>query len=154
MPRLTREQRLRDLEAALAPLMNMFLAAKRRLASNPLTQQSVLTSLAIRGSKSVQQRVAENSSTDTLTLDWLAKHADSEVRSAVAQNNSTTHATASTLSDDHHCDVRYAMAENPETNESILDKLTTDENPYVQDRAKRTQARLREQESLKTDDER
>ena len=152
MDNLTRERRLRRLQGALAPLWNLFTAAKKSLASSSNTKANVLTNLAIRGNKAVQERVAENTSTDSLTLEWLAKHEDSVVRSAVAQNDSTPSATASRLSDDHHCDVRYAMAENPKTDEAILEKLTNDTNPYVQDRAKRTQARLRDQDNSRSDE--
>lgn len=129
---------------------NLFTAAKNRLASGLNTNIGVLAVLARRVNITVQQRVAENSSTDCDTLNLLSQHECSNVRSAVAQNASTNITTMDFLSIDADCDVRYAMAENPWTSTRLLSVLAEDENPYVQNRARKTQDRLKAQEVVLT----
>ncbi len=121
---------------------NMFTAAKNRLASDLKSAPGVLDRLARTLNAQVQQRVAENTSTGRETLELLSHHESSDVRSAVAQNHSTCSSTLDSLSHDASSDVRYAMAEDTRTSTMHLQSLATDENPYVQDRAKRTQSRL------------
>lgn len=132
------------------PNWNLYTAAKNRLASGLNTKTGVLALLAKRGNAAVQERVAENCSTDCNTLDILSQHESSNVRSAVAQNASANMVTMDTLSVDSDCDVRYAMAENPWTSTKLLAVLAEDENPYVQNRARKTQDRLKAQEVVLT----
>lgn len=127
------------------PRWNMFTAAKNRLASRLESRPGVLNQLARKVNANVQERVAENSSTDSETLELLSRHESSDVRAATAQNENTLQSTIDSLADDANSDVRYAIAENPGTSARLLDVLATDENPYVQDRAKRTQERLKTQ---------
>jgi hypothetical protein len=127
---------------------NRFTAARNRMASSLQTDPILLDRLARRVNTPVQLRVAENVNTDSGTLDLLAQHQSSDVRSAVAQNENSLRSTVDSLSVDDNCDVRYAMAENPWTNAKLLEKLAQDENPYVQHRAKRTQAQLNAEKAL------
>jgi len=138
-------------EKGIVPMWNMYTAAKNRLASNQDSTSGVLFRLACKKNFSVQQRVAENSSSDSQTLDLLAQHQSANVRSAVAQNENTSELTMNSLAADLSADVRYAMAENPLTDEILLETLAGDENPYVQDRARRSQARLRAEETFLSD---
>lgn len=135
-------------EIHIAAPWNSFTAAKNRLASSLNTNPGVLGRLARKLNTSIQQRVAENRSTDSEALDFLAKHESNDVRSAVAQNENTPPSTAESLAGDLSCDVRYAMAENARTNKTLLGALAEDENPYVQERARRTQARLSAEDTL------
>lgn len=135
----------------MSPIWNMYTAAKNRLASSLVNKPNVLNSLARRANESVQLRVAENRTTSPETLKLLSKHESSNVRSGVAQNENSPRSTAELLAVDANCDVRFAMAENPRTSTSILKQLSRDENPYVQDRAKRTIARLKAEETYLID---
>jgi len=136
------------------PRWNLYTAAKNRLASGLHNKPGVLDRLARKVNKPVQQRVAENRTTTSDTLELLAQHESSEIRSAVAQNENSLRSTVDALADDESCDVRYAMAENPGTSPALLDKLAEDENPFVQNRAKRTQARLRAETEMSPPTER
>jgi hypothetical protein len=78
-------------------------------------------------------------------------HVSSDVRAAVAQNENTRRSTVDSLAGDANCDVRFAMAENPWTSTELLEALAKDDNPFVQHRARRTQARVRAEETLLTD---
>lgn len=131
------------------PHWNMFTAAKNRLASNQNTKLSVLKQLSLKFNIPVQQRVAENSTTSSEILDSLADHESADVRLAVAQNANTFPSTIQTLAGDVNSDVRYAMAADPRTNTKLLETLADDENAYVQDRAKRTQVRIRDDQTQK-----
>lgn len=135
----------------ICPRWNVFTAAKNRLASGLASKPGMLDRLARRGNTSVQQRVAENRSTNFETLDFLSRHDSSDIRSAVAQNGNSLRSTVDALAADSSCDVRFAMAENPWTSPLILQRLAEDENPYVQSRAQRTQARLKAEETLLSD---
>lgn len=138
----------KDLIDKICPQWNMFTAAKNRLATSLGNKPGVLDRLARRVDTPVQQRVAENRTTNSETLEFLSQHDSSDVRSAVAQNDNTLRSTVDSLAGDASCDVRFAMAENPGTSPVLLERLADDENPYVQDRAKRTQARLQAEETL------
>lgn len=127
----------------IVPLWNMFTAAKNRLASGMGTKPAILRRLGRTVNASVQQRIAENRTTESATLELLSHHESADVRAAVAQNDNTSRATVDSLSGDASSDVRYAMAANARTSTALLETLSTDENPYVQDRAQRTQARLK-----------
>lgn len=133
------------------PSWNMFTAAKNRMASSLQSHPGLLDKLARRVNTLVQVRVAENGSTDAETLTRLSHHESSEVRAAVGQNANTAKAVSNSLSADGHCDVRYAMAENPKTSVTNLNALSEDENPYVQDRARRTQANLKAEATIVSD---
>jgi len=132
----------------IVPRWNMFTAAKHRLASSLGTKPRLLAQLARKINIAVQQRIAENCSTNSATLELLALHASTDVRASVAQNESTKRSTVNRLATDVSSDVRYAMADNAHTSTKLLLALADDENPYVQDRAKRTQARLQAEETL------
>lgn len=138
-------------ELRICPRWNMFTAAKNRLASSLRTKPDMLNRLAHTGNTSVQQRVAENSTTNSATLDFLSLHESSDIRSAVAQNENCLSTTVDALAGDSNCDVRFAMAANPWTSAKLLQRLAEDENPYVQIRAQRTQARLKVEETLLAD---
>lgn len=127
---------------------NQYTAAKNRLASNQNSSTGILNLLARRINTKVQQRVAENTSTDSRTLELLSKHESSQVRSAVAQNKNTLRSTVDSLAGDLSSDVRYAMAEDAGTSTTLLETLAGDDNPYVQERAKRTQSRLQAEKTL------
>lgn len=135
----------------ICPRWNMFTAAKNRLASSIGTKPALLDRLARRENTSVQQRVAENRATNSESLEFLSRHDSSDIRSAVAQNDNTLRSTVDALAGNASCDVRFAMAENPWTSAVILERLAEDENPYVQGRARRTQARLKAEETLLAD---
>lgn len=135
----------------MCPRWNMFTAAKNRLASSLIIRLGALELLARKGSISVQQRVAENRTTNSETLELLSRHDSSDIRSAVAQNDNSLRSTVDSLADDTNCDVRFAMAENPWTSAVLLERLAEDDNPYVQNRALRTQARLKAQETFLAD---
>lgn len=145
-PALVHERRIDEI--GIAPRWNLFTAAKNRLASSQETKPGILNCLARRVNTSVQRRVAENRATDSETLELLAQHESADVRAAVAQNDNTLRSTVLSLAADVSCDVRYAMAENAWTVSTLLEILAGDENPYVQERAKQTQARLKVEESL------
>lgn len=148
-PRLAATPRIDKIR--IYPQWNMFTAAKNRLASSSGNKPGVLDRLARKTNTSVQQRVAENSTTSSETLDFLSRHDSSDIRSAVAQNDNSLRSTVDELVGDASSDVRFAMAENPWTSILLLERLAEDENPYVQDRAIRTQARLRAEETLLSD---
>ena len=133
------------------PHWNMYTAAKNRLASSLVNAPGVLDRLGRQLNERVQLRVAENRTTDTETLEFLSKHGSGSIRSAVAQNDNTRQSTVDSLADDVNSDVRYAMAANPSTSSPLLERLATDENPYVQERAQRTIARVKAEETLSTD---
>jgi hypothetical protein len=95
--------------------------------------------------------VAENINATPETLTLLARHESSDIRAAVAQNGHSFPSTVNALSDDPDCDVRYAMAENPWMSKDVLEKLSSDENPFVQNRARRTQALIRAEENIAID---
>lgn len=135
----------------ICPRWNMFTAARNRLASSVDSSPAVLKRLAGRVNTSVQQRVAENNRTDSETLELLAQHESSAVRSAVAQNENSLRSTVASLASDTSCDVRFAIAEDPRTSTALLGKLAEDENPYVQNRARRTQAVLKAENTLLAD---
>lgn len=135
----------------ICPRWNLFTAAKNRLASSLGKETGVLDRLARRVNKAVQQRVAENRTTSSETLEFLSRHELSDIRSAVAQNDNSLRSTVTALAGDASSDVRFAMAENPWTSVALLEGLAEDDNPYVQDRAKRTQARLKAEETLLAD---
>ena len=135
----------------ILPRWNMFTAAKNRLASGLGNKPGVLDRLARRVNLPVQQRVAENRTTNSETLEFLSRHNSSDIRSAVAQNDNTLRSTLDSLVSDASCGVRFAMAEAPWTSAVLLERLAEDENPYVQDRARRTQARLKAEETLLAD---
>ncbi len=126
------------------PHWNMFTAAKNRLASNQNTKLSVLKLLSQKFNTPVQQRIAENRTTSSEILESLADHESADVRLAVAQNRNTSRSAVQTLAGDVNPDVRYAMAANPRTSTKILEILADDENAYVQDRAKQTQVRVKD----------
>ena len=138
-------------ESYTAHHWNLFTAAKNRLASSLDSNPGVLDRLARRLNASVQERVAENTSTDSCTLHLLAQHESSDVRAAAAQNENALQSTVDVLAGDASCDVRYAMAENPLTCAKLLEALAEDENPFVQNRAQVTQARLKAEETLRSD---
>lgn len=133
------------------PRWNTFTAAKDRLASSLINKPGVLDRLGRKLNTSVQLRVAENRTTNFETLDYLSLHDSSDIRSAVAQNDNTLRSTVDALADDVSSDVRFAMAENPWTSTALLQRLAEDENPFVQNRAQRTQARLKAEETLLAD---
>ncbi|MBX9668358.1 MAG: hypothetical protein K2X93_12100 [Candidatus Obscuribacterales bacterium] len=143
--------KLRIDQSRIYPRWNMFTAAKNRLASGLNNKAGVLDRLARSLNKSVQQRVAENRTTNSDTLDFLSQHESSDIRAAVAQNDNSLRSTVEALAGDASDDVRFAMAENPWTNPALLQQLAADENPFVQNRAMRTQALLRAEETLLSD---
>lgn len=124
------------------PPWNLYTAAKNRLASSLETGVRMLDRLGRTGSDAVQIRVAENEKSGPEILRFLSKLSNSEVRAAVAQNASTSPAIAEELAGDADADVRYAMAANAHTSPALLSILAQDDNPYVSNRAVRTQERL------------
>ena len=102
------------------------------------TPADVLYTLAESVSESVRRRVAENQSTPKKLLESLSSDLSSEVRAQVAFNSRTSLREKWRLAMDSSPDVRYQIAENPHTDTEILIWLSTDENPYVAQRADQT----------------
>jgi hypothetical protein len=82
--------------------------------------------------------IANASATPAIILHRLSLHNDVRVRMAVADNKNTHRVTAQQLARDDSPELRYALAENYQLDSSILNILTTDKNPLVADRAKKT----------------
>jgi hypothetical protein len=140
--------RIGRINRGLIDRKNLFTAAKHLLASGACTSGSTLSRLGRLGSDSVRRLIAENPTTDEATLDHLSKDHDTDVRSAVADNPSTSAATTEQLAGDQSADVRYSMAESSKTPRDLLKRLAKDDNPYIQDRAERTQARIESDEKV------
>jgi len=113
-------------------------SAKYLLAGRDDTPINVLVWLAFDGSDKVRRRVAENPRTPTPILDMLASDRNSEVRLAVSENRWCSNSLLEILMQDPCDDVRFGIAENYYTPIECLEKLTTDQNPHVAWRARKT----------------
>jgi hypothetical protein len=108
------------------------------LAINPNTPSPVLEQLANDNSPSTLERIAENPRTGCATLARLAHHSNPGVRAAAAENANLSPRTAWRLAHDTSADVRMRLAENYFISLEVLRKLGNDNNPYVQNRARKT----------------
>jgi hypothetical protein len=93
-------------------------------------------------STATRHRLAENPSTDAETLLKLSQDTDPEVRLSAAEHLNLPYFALKRLVEDPCLDVRLGMAANPNLPISILEMLIKDENPYIQDRARRSIERL------------
>ena len=115
---------------------------KFAMAVNPNTPAKVLQDLADTAPDCVLERIAENPRCSPETLSKLAAHCCAAVRVAVAENTNTVLDVLLTLVQDESVDVRYSIAENHSMPFGILESLVDDDNPYVSMRARKTLARL------------
>jgi hypothetical protein len=67
---------------------------------------------------------------------------------SLADDMSTPVQTAMRLARDENVDLRYALAENHNLATSVLELLAEDSNPYVCARAKKTMARLKDEDLI------
>jgi hypothetical protein len=113
------------------------------LASNPLTPAQVLDHMSRYLNRTqVLERVAANSNSTVSTLKKLAQHESPHVRSAVAEGHNLDEETVWLLARDEHVDVRYTVAGSYSAPIEVLEELSTDENPYVAQRAQLTRKRM------------
>jgi HEAT repeat protein len=115
---------------------------KLAMAVNPNTPSKVLSDLAETAPECILERIAENPRASADTLSRLAAHCCAAVRVAVAENTNTVLDVLLELVQDESVDVRYSIAENHSMPFGILESLIDDENPYVSMRARKTLARL------------
>ena len=86
--------------------------------------------------------LAEEASTSPQTLLKLSRDKDPEVRLSAGEHPNMPYVGLRELVQDPCIDVRFGLAGNHNIPISILSMLTQDENPYVEDRAKRSLDRL------------
>jgi hypothetical protein len=128
--------------AASSALGREEMRTKLAMAVNPNTPSKVLAELAESSPDCVLERIAENPRASSETLSRLAAHCCAAVRAAVAENTNTLLDVLLELVQDESVDVRYSIAENHSMPFGILESLIDDENPYVSMRARKTLARL------------
>jgi hypothetical protein len=114
---------------------------RMQMASHPETPKEVLQFLSTFRDERLDVRIAENPQASAFTLTGLATSPERSVKIAVAEHPNTPPETIAILAEDADLDLRYAMAENPHLSTAILEKLGTDENPFVASRAQKTLAR-------------
>ncbi len=115
---------------------------KFAMAVNPNTPARVLAELCETAPDCIIERIAENPRASAEMLSKLAHHCSAAVRVAVAENTNTVLDVLLELCQDESVDVRYSIAENHSMPFGILESLVDDENPYVSMRARKTLARL------------
>jgi hypothetical protein len=130
-------------EPAASPhLWSEEMRTKFAMAVNPNTPAKVLAELCETAPDCIIERIAENPRLSVEMLSKLATHCSAAVRVAVAENTNTLLDVLLALCQDESVDVRYSIAENHSMPFGILESLVDDENPYVSMRARKTLARL------------
>ena len=104
----------------------------------PVDDVKGLRQLTLMGSTMVRLRAAEHPFVSTETLLELSRDRNPEVRLSAAEHPKLPYFALQRLVQDPCLDVRLGLAENPNLPISILEILVKDENPYIEDRARRS----------------
>lgn len=106
------------------------------------TPEKTLEFLALSSCVKVRARVAENQQTPNQILEQLSHDKNVDVRIGLGYNMKTPITVLWRLAMDEHLDVRFSLAENANTAPLILVWLSSDDNPYIAQRAHKTMISL------------